>query len=238
MEFELDLYVDPGNNCLFPEQFSLASQGRQRRRDPCPTTASPGDGTTDGGVALASPGPPPPPPPPSNIAVTAQDPSESEPPMSPDDSNPSHPDAAKLRIIDEIVESLAKFLRSRLAQLGVSSGGKANDYGGTAAGGQSVGCTSGSTKTRRQMGPGGQDDEHSGEIDGDDDEDEGKDRERRPCGDEASSEEDDNQKPKLACPYFKFDPAKYEQYSGCSGSGWHTVHRLKCVTTTLPHVEI
>jgi hypothetical protein len=33
--------------------------------------------------------------------------------------------------------------------------------------------------------------------------------------------------PKLACPYFKRDPRKYQISRSCPGPGWETMHRLK-----------
>jgi hypothetical protein len=32
---------------------------------------------------------------------------------------------------------------------------------------------------------------------------------------------------KLACPYFKHDPAKYRQWRVCCGPGWGSIHRVK-----------
>ena len=32
---------------------------------------------------------------------------------------------------------------------------------------------------------------------------------------------------KLACPYFKRNPRKYQRFRSCPGPGWDTVHRLK-----------
>ncbi|OCK79198.1 hypothetical protein K432DRAFT_355440 [Lepidopterella palustris CBS 459.81] len=32
---------------------------------------------------------------------------------------------------------------------------------------------------------------------------------------------------KLACPYFKRNPRKYQKFRSCPGPGWDTVHRLK-----------
>jgi hypothetical protein len=32
---------------------------------------------------------------------------------------------------------------------------------------------------------------------------------------------------RLACPFFKKDPSKYQESRGCPGPGWVTVHRLK-----------
>ncbi|OTA53950.1 hypothetical protein K449DRAFT_203041 [Hypoxylon sp. EC38] len=37
--------------------------------------------------------------------------------------------------------------------------------------------------------------------------------------------------PKFACPYFKYNPAKYKEWRGCPGPGWPDVHRVK---TSLP----
>lgn len=34
---------------------------------------------------------------------------------------------------------------------------------------------------------------------------------------------------RLACPYFKRNPQKYQQERSCSGPGWNTVHRIKYV---------
>ena len=34
-------------------------------------------------------------------------------------------------------------------------------------------------------------------------------------------------KPKLACPFFKNDPIKYKSHRTCCGPGWDTVHRVK-----------
>jgi len=37
----------------------------------------------------------------------------------------------------------------------------------------------------------------------------------------------DEEKKKLACPYFKHNPRKYQGLRSCPGPGWDTVHRLK-----------
>lgn len=36
-------------------------------------------------------------------------------------------------------------------------------------------------------------------------------------------------KRRLACPFFKYNPSKYVSERTCSGPGWSSVHRLKCV---------
>lgn len=33
--------------------------------------------------------------------------------------------------------------------------------------------------------------------------------------------------PRLACPYFKRNPGKYQQRGSCIGPGWVTAHRVK-----------
>lgn len=38
-----------------------------------------------------------------------------------------------------------------------------------------------------------------------------------------------NEKPKYACPYFKYNPAKYKDWRICPGPGWTDVHRVKGV---------
>ena len=38
---------------------------------------------------------------------------------------------------------------------------------------------------------------------------------------------------KFACPFFKRDPAKYQNFAGCPGPGWMSVHRLKYVIPSL-----
>jgi hypothetical protein len=32
---------------------------------------------------------------------------------------------------------------------------------------------------------------------------------------------------RLACPYFKRDPVKYQEERSCVGPGWKRVHRIK-----------
>lgn len=32
---------------------------------------------------------------------------------------------------------------------------------------------------------------------------------------------------RFACPYFKYDPAKYGSWQNCCGPGWHDIHRVK-----------
>lgn len=46
-------------------------------------------------------------------------------------------------------------------------------------------------------------------------------------GSEPISEQSDAEGKKLACPYFKHDPQKYQKVRSCPGPGWDTVHRLK-----------
>ncbi len=33
--------------------------------------------------------------------------------------------------------------------------------------------------------------------------------------------------PKFACPYFKYNPAKYKSWGLCPGPGWSDIHRVK-----------
>ncbi|CCT70488.1 uncharacterized protein FFUJ_06466 [Fusarium fujikuroi IMI 58289] len=57
-----------------------------------------------------------------------------------------------------------------------------------------------------------------------DDEGEGRNR-----GDQGSSGMSirGHEKPKYACPYFKYHPAKYRDWRTCPGPGWNDVHRVK-----------
>jgi hypothetical protein len=38
---------------------------------------------------------------------------------------------------------------------------------------------------------------------------------------------------RFACPFFKRDPRKYRHCRGCTGPGWHSVHRLKYFVSRL-----
>lgn len=51
---------------------------------------------------------------------------------------------------------------------------------------------------------------------------------KRPKRGEPPAEDDQtNSLKKLACPYFKRNPRKYQKCRSCPGPGWDTVHRLK-----------
>jgi hypothetical protein len=63
----------------------------------------------------------------------------------------------------------------------------------------------------------------------DEDENEDESSRKRPKQKQGTSESDVEDKKKLACPYFKHNPMKYQNYRGCSGPGWNTVHRIKLV---------
>lgn len=75
------------------------------------------------------------------------------------------------------------------------------------------------SRSRTDRLPGG---DEGGNDDGNDDGDE--EGEQRP---KLSSGANSLLAPKFACPFFKRDPAKYQNFPGCPGPGWVSVHRLK-----------
>lgn len=67
----------------------------------------------------------------------------------------------------------------------------------------------------------------NGDRGGDEDEapDEGSNKRRK--AQSTSTDSSSSQTRKLACPFFKKDPALHTNYNSCSGHGWLTVHRVK-----------
>ncbi|KAG4258035.1 hypothetical protein FPRO03_02990 [Fusarium proliferatum] len=63
------------------------------------------------------------------------------------------------------------------------------------------------------------------ERDGCETDDEGEDENREDQGISGMSIQHEN--PKYACPYFKYNPSKYQDWRTCPGPGWNDVHRVK-----------
>ncbi|KXH46095.1 hypothetical protein CNYM01_06832 [Colletotrichum nymphaeae SA-01] len=62
------------------------------------------------------------------------------------------------------------------------------------------------------------------EDDGGSENDESNDRNRNKK--RTKTDEDDNRQ-KFACPFYKHDPARYKSHRTCVGPGWHGIHRMK-----------
>ncbi|KAJ0302177.1 hypothetical protein COL516b_007228 [Colletotrichum fioriniae] len=54
--------------------------------------------------------------------------------------------------------------------------------------------------------------------------------EQKPNKKRTKTDEDDD-RPKFACPYYKHDPVRYKSHRTCVGPGWHEIHRVKCFDT-------
>jgi hypothetical protein len=78
----------------------------------------------------------------------------------------------------------------------------------------------------------GQGKHHGGSDSGDDDAQDDKDDER-PSKRRRKLKGDGIEANRLACPFFKRNPQKYQSHKMCPGPGWDTVARLKCVSPRL-----
>lgn len=85
----------------------------------------------------------------------------------------------------------------------------------TGAGGGSGGTVAG---TKRQLRG---DDDREGENS------EGDERSRRDRNKKRTKTEEDDDRLRFACPFYKFDPQRYKNHRSCYGPGWTTLHRLK-----------
>ncbi|KAJ8129302.1 hypothetical protein O1611_g4333 [Lasiodiplodia mahajangana] len=129
--------------------------------------------------------------------------------------------ARKEEIIGEIILSITNWLRSGFLRLRMAAGRTTDGSceGGSAPCGISEQSSQGYSQPTQKRKLGDRNDGQTEEEDGDDDDDaphsgtdnKGKGREIQ----------------RFACPYFKYNPTKYQHWPICPGPGWLSVHRLK-----------
>ncbi|OTA93975.1 hypothetical protein M434DRAFT_282610 [Hypoxylon sp. CO27-5] len=126
----------------------------------------------------------------------------------------------KFQIIDRVVIAVTNWLWLTFAAAHQTSGhseATQSDAGQLAQSGQHKSSSEYSLTRKRKLVDRGNDD--GGEDDGDD----MRDSRRADKIDKGKRRE----LPKFACPYFKYNPAKYKEWRGCLGPGWPDVHRVK-----------
>lgn len=126
----------------------------------------------------------------------------------------------KQKLVDRVMGELSFTFDDRFGTISCNSGGNSSSFRNTAtsiasSSGNSNGRFGGSRKRTRD-----ESDSSSPNDDGDD-----KDEHSGPESTSPKSRQSTPQK--FACPYFKRNPRKHQQYGSCSGPGWDTVHRLK-----------
>lgn len=133
-------------------------------------------------------------------------------------------DERKRQIIDRVVLLFTSWLRSKfaLAHQAAGESSKAPPSGGThSAPHRRLSSSNNLNKsTKRKVGD--RDNYGAG-----DDEDEYEEDARRTNISNAKSKEVECLR--FACPYFRYNPAKYKIWRGCPGPGWPAVHRVKYV---------
>lgn len=129
----------------------------------------------------------------------------------------------KRQIVDRVVLLFTSWLRSRfvLAHQAAGESSKAPPPGGTYSAPQGqLSSPNDPNKARKgkagDYGP------------GDDDEDDPEQGSRQTRARNAQGNKVEC--PRLACPYFKYNPARYQAWRGCPGPGWLDVHRVKYVS--------
>ncbi|KAM7214484.1 hypothetical protein V8F06_010118 [Rhypophila decipiens] len=142
----------------------------------------------------------------------------------------------KRQIIDRAVAVATVWLRSKLEDLrlqnatirpaGEASSGStqcsahsssSSQHGSTQLGNRGLSSGEGKASHKRKAS-----DRKNEDEDEDDD-----DRERPPPSKARIDKGKGVESPKFACPYFKYNQAKYKDWRGCPGPGWPDVHRLK-----------
>ncbi|KAI0875669.1 hypothetical protein GGS24DRAFT_499620 [Hypoxylon argillaceum] len=129
----------------------------------------------------------------------------------------------KEEVIGKIILAMTEWLRSRFIQMHKSAGEPTtSSFGsGSAPSGTSEQPSQGQVQPthKRKLG------DRNNNRDGDDDEDDDSpiappylENDRKGKGKEIL---------RLACPYFKYNPTKYQQWPICPGPGWLNVHRVK-----------
>jgi hypothetical protein len=131
----------------------------------------------------------------------------------------SNVDERKAKILDNTVLSVVNGIRSVFALTrGVQSHAPRSDgYGGTSTGmsdGRPDGISMSSQAGKKRK-----------LFDNDADDNEGDDVSKEKGKEAADASEQEGLK--YACPYLKFNPARYKSERNCLGPGWRSIHRLK-----------
>lgn len=151
-----------------------------------------------------------------------------------DESSPitkTYIDNRKRRIIDSVVFAVMQWLRSYLDVWRKNAGGNSNSASGISEPVLSSHLRTGSSNPNHR----GDKKRKAAELDdqGTDNEDEGGNKEDPRSSSMSIQAREDL---KYACPYFKYNPAKYKDWRTCPGHGWNDVHRVKCVYANHPSV--
>ncbi|KAF5581794.1 Nicotinate-nucleotide diphosphorylase [Fusarium pseudocircinatum] len=131
-------------------------------------------------------------------------------------------DYRKSQVIDRIVFTVMQWLHLKLDVWRKNAGGNSNSASGTseALSGSNLRSVSSCPNNRgnKKRKAAERDDQET------DNEDEDRNREDPQSSRMPSQGHED---PKFACPYFKYNPAKYKDWRTCPGPGWNDVHRVK-----------
>lgn len=135
------------------------------------------------------------------------------------DSSERDIDRTKTKMVEMVILDVMQWLRCASAQLRAANGGAAS---GTAAPHESTADTAARTTGRKRL-------RARTEQHGPKDADESEDERDEPCPKRGKGKEKsiDDEKRRLACPYFKHDPRKYRAWNTCCGPGWSSTHRVK-----------
>ncbi|KAI0110832.1 hypothetical protein GGR51DRAFT_557833 [Nemania sp. FL0031] len=126
----------------------------------------------------------------------------------------------KEEIVNSIILSITKWLRSRFIQLRKAADGPTDGSckGGSAPSAISEQFSQGQAQPARKRRARDKYDDSAGD-DGDD---------SNGCPDSGTDNKGKGRETqRFACPYFKYNPTKYQHWSICPGPGWMNVHRLK-----------
>ncbi|KAF5534680.1 Nicotinate-nucleotide diphosphorylase [Fusarium mexicanum] len=131
-------------------------------------------------------------------------------------------DNRKTQIINSIVFTVIQWLNSKLDVWRKNAGGNSNSASGTSEALLSSHLRAGSSNPINRVNK----KRKAAEIDDHetDNEDEGDNMKDPPSSGMSIQGHED---PKFACPYFKYNPAKYKDWRTCPGPGWNDVHRVK-----------
>ncbi|KAF5547850.1 Nicotinate-nucleotide diphosphorylase [Fusarium napiforme] len=128
----------------------------------------------------------------------------------------------KGQVVDRIVFTVMQWLHLKLDVWRKNTGGNSNSSSGiseTLLGSHlRTGSSSSNNRGNKKRKAAEEDDQ------GTDNEDEGGKGQDPWSSGVAIKEHED---PKYACPYFKYNPAKYKDWRTCPGPGWNDVHRVK-----------
>jgi hypothetical protein len=221
---ELDLYVDPGNNCLHAEKakkgeteslratgtpIPIELSGKAAPKVPGRKSFTPQETTTDNPVLPLLDG---------GLGVN-----ETEGVTAPIQELKISP------LVQRVVASVIALLQARAEQ--IRRAANESDGGGSshAPADFTLGEGDGYKSTRKRKASDG---ENGSQANGDEDDDEdGNDDGNEGSGPRHPSDRvaQRNFQGRFVCPFFKNDPAKYQSERTCAGSGWDTIYRLKYV---------